>query len=43
MVKRILIVEDEVQIAKILKLELEYEGYEVVVADNGKLDRKSVV
>ncbi|RIJ66731.1 DNA-binding response regulator [Rummeliibacillus sp. POC4] len=36
MVKRILIVEDEVQIAKILKLELEYEGYEVVVANNGK-------
>lgn len=36
MVKRILVVEDEVQIAKILKLELEYEGYEVVVANNGK-------
>ncbi len=36
MVKRILVVEDEVQIAKILKLELEYEGYEVVVAHNGK-------
>ncbi|WP_397539672.1 response regulator transcription factor [Rummeliibacillus pycnus] len=36
MVKRVLVVEDEVQIAKILKLELEYEGYEVVVANNGK-------
>ena len=36
MVKRILIVEDEFQIAKILKLELEYEGYEVVIANNGK-------
>lgn len=36
MVKRILVVEDEIQIAKILKLELEYEGYEVVVANNGK-------
>ena len=36
MVKRILVVEDEAQIAKILKLELEYEGYEVVVANNGK-------
>lgn len=36
MVKRILVVEDEVQIEKILKLELEYEGYEVVVAHNGK-------
>ena len=36
MVNRILVVEDELQIAKILKLELEYEGYEVVVANNGK-------
>ncbi|MGG0656275.1 response regulator transcription factor [Rummeliibacillus pycnus] len=36
MEKRILVVEDELQIAKILKLELEYEGYEVVVANNGK-------
>ncbi|WP_146547966.1 response regulator transcription factor [Rummeliibacillus suwonensis] len=40
MVKRILVVEDEIQIAKILKLELEYEGYEVVVANNGKFGLK---
>lgn len=36
MKKRILVVEDEKQIAKILKLELEYEEYEVVVAYDGK-------
>lgn len=36
MPKRILVVEDEVQIAKIIKLEFEYEGYEVVIAYNGK-------
>ena len=35
-ITRILIVEDEKQIAKILKLELEFEGYEVVVAYDGK-------
>jgi DNA-binding response OmpR family regulator len=34
--QRILVVEDEHQIAKILKIELEYEGYEVVVANDGK-------
>ena len=34
--QRILVVEDEIQIAKILKIELEYEGYEVVVAYDGK-------
>lgn len=34
--QRILVVEDEIQIAKILKLELEYEGYEVVVVHDGK-------
>ncbi|MFJ7728303.1 response regulator transcription factor [Neobacillus sp. NPDC097160] len=36
MKKRILVVEDEKQIAKILKIELEFEGYEVVVAYDGK-------
>ncbi|MEH6957019.1 response regulator transcription factor [Neobacillus drentensis] len=36
MAQRILVVEDEKQIAKILKLELEYEGYEVMVAYDGK-------
>ncbi|WHY80201.1 response regulator transcription factor [Neobacillus sp. WH10] len=34
--KRILVVEDEKQIAKILKIELEFEGYDVVVAYDGK-------
>jgi len=34
--QQILVVEDEPQIAKILKIELEYEGYEVVVAYDGK-------
>lgn len=34
--QRILVVEDEIHIAKILKIELEYEGYEVIVANNGK-------
>ncbi|MFZ7943858.1 MULTISPECIES: response regulator transcription factor [Bacillaceae] len=36
MKKRILVVEDEKQIAKILKIELEFEGYEVVIAYDGK-------
>lgn len=34
--QRILVVEDEIQIAKVLKIELEYEGYEVIVANDGK-------
>jgi DNA-binding response OmpR family regulator len=36
MKQRILVVEDENQIAKILKIELEFEGYEVLVAHDGK-------
>jgi DNA-binding response OmpR family regulator len=36
MKQRILVVEDESQIAKILKIELEFEGYEVLVAHDGK-------
>ncbi|WP_083402155.1 response regulator transcription factor [Bacillus sp. MUM 116] len=36
MKKRILVIEDEVNIAKVLKIELEYEGYEVFVEHNGK-------
>jgi DNA-binding response OmpR family regulator len=36
MKKRILVVEDENQIAKLLKIELEYEGYEVIIANDGK-------
>lgn len=36
MAKRILVIEDEVQISRVLKMELEYEGYEVVTEDNGK-------
>lgn len=34
--KTILIIEDEENIARVLKLELEYEGYEVLVEYNGK-------
>jgi DNA-binding response OmpR family regulator len=36
MKQRILVVEDESQIAKILKIELEFEGYEVLVTHDGK-------
>ena len=36
MIPRILVVEDEQEIAKILKIELEYEGYEVLMAHDGK-------
>ena len=35
MKKRILIIEDEVQIAKVLQLELEYEGFEVSIEYDG--------
>lgn len=34
--KKILIVEDEQKIARFLELELQYEGYEVVIANNGR-------
>lgn len=34
---RILLVEDEEQIRKLIKLNLEMEGYEVITADDGKL------
>ncbi len=34
--KRILIVEDEIEIAKVLSIELEYEGYEVFIEHDGK-------
>lgn len=34
--KRILIVEDEHKIARFLELELNYEGYEVEIANNGR-------
>ena len=33
---KILIVEDEVKIARFIELELKYEGYEVVVANDGR-------
>ncbi|MDQ6598378.1 response regulator transcription factor [Bacillus salipaludis] len=36
MKKRILVIEDEVNIAKVLKIELEYESYEVFVEHDGK-------
>ncbi len=34
--KKILIVEDEQKIARFLELELKYEGYDVVIANNGR-------
>lgn len=36
MSERILIVEDEQKISRVLQLELDYEGYETIVAANGK-------
>ncbi|MBP0726842.1 response regulator transcription factor [Bacillus sp. RG28] len=36
MKKRILIIEDEIKIARVLKLEIEYEGYEVLVEHDGR-------
>lgn len=36
MTSHILVIEDEVQIARILKLELEYEGYQVTVENDGR-------
>lgn len=36
MAKRILVVEDEAQIARVLQMELEYEGYDVLVENNGR-------
>jgi len=33
--KRILVIDDELSIRKLLKMELEEEGYEVVVAEDG--------
>ncbi len=36
MKSRILVVEDEIRIARVLKLELEYEGYEVLVEHEGR-------
>ena len=38
MIPRILVVEDEQEIAKILKIELEYEGYEVLWPMMGSWD-----
>ena len=34
--KKILIVEDEQKIARFLELELKYEGYDVVIANDGR-------
>lgn len=42
MKKKILIVEDEKKIARILSLELEHEGYEVEAVENGKEALKRV-
>ncbi|ODG92537.1 DNA-binding response regulator [Gottfriedia luciferensis] len=41
--KKILIIEDEVNIARVLKLEIEYEGYEVLVEHNGKAGLESAL
>ncbi|MBO1004100.1 response regulator transcription factor [Pseudogracilibacillus auburnensis] len=34
--KKILIVEDEQKLSRVIELELQYEGYETKIADNGK-------
>ncbi|XRG78836.1 response regulator transcription factor [Rossellomorea sp. GAMAL-10_SWC] len=41
--KKILIIEDEINIARVLKLEIEYEGYEVLVEHNGKAGLESAL
>ncbi|SFD38449.1 response regulator transcription factor [Bacillus sp. UNCCL81] len=41
--KKILIIEDEVNIARVLKLEIEYEGFEVLVEHNGKAGLESAL
>ena len=43
MAKRILVVEDEAQIARVLQMELEFEGYEVLIEDNGKSGLESAM
>ena len=40
MSKRILIVEDEKNLARFVSLELQHEGYDVVTADNGREGRE---
>jgi DNA-binding response OmpR family regulator len=35
-VKQILIVEDEEKLSRVLELELKYEGYDTIIADNGE-------
>jgi len=37
----ILVIEDETQIARVLKVELEYEGFEVTVEHDGKAGLES--
>jgi DNA-binding response OmpR family regulator len=39
----ILVIEDEIQIARVLKMELEYEGYQVTVEHNGKAGLETVL
>ncbi|MEZ5022753.1 MAG: response regulator [Chitinophagales bacterium] len=39
--QRILLVEDEIHLQEVIKLNLELEGYEVVTADRGKLALKT--
>ncbi|AMV09849.1 PhoB family transcriptional regulator [Geobacillus thermoleovorans] len=43
MQKHILIIEDEAQIAKVLKIELEYEGYTATIRHDGKSGLKTAL
>uniref|UniRef100_UPI0006D582AA response regulator n=1 Tax=Numidum massiliense TaxID=1522315 RepID=UPI0006D582AA len=37
MAESILIIEDEAKIARVIQLELEYEGYKTEIAENGRI------
>jgi len=42
MKKKILIVDDEAKLQKVLKFELEYAGYEIICADDGMAGLKKI-
>ena len=41
--KKILIIEDEANISDFIKMELEYEGYEVFICEDGKSGLESAL